>query len=367
MTERGPWVDRMKDPVDEATVHRIWRGMEQRRRRGPRPGFARYWVLGGGAVVAAASLLLAWRPIVVTPTVAPVEAGALRRGGGVRLVAGERFTSPVELNDGSRIIPGNGAAIEVLENTRSALTLVVEEGRTRFEVSPGGPRRWTLECGLARVEVVGTIFTVDRTAERVRVAVERGTVLVRSPHLRDGATRVTRGAHVEVSPPDEETRRREVVRPTAPEEPRREVPEGASFEVDPAEDPVGRARSASRPLSEWLAHADEARAVGDLSRAEQTLVEGLALHPHDPNRALAWFTLGRVRRAGPDSSGAARAFDRALAEGLPRALVEEAMIRSVESHARAGESAAAARVARAHQARFPDSARRSEIDEQLIP
>ncbi len=398
MTERGPWIERLEDPVDERAVHRIWRGVEARRRAPSRAGL---WIAGGALAAAAALLLWLWPS---APTAAP---GPLARAeGGAPLAAGDRVSAAVALSDGSRIAPSEGAQVEVLESTGEAVTAVVGEGRTRFEITPGGPRRWSLECGLARVEVVGTVFTIDREASRVRVAVERGTVLVRSHHLRDGAVRVTAGEQVEVraprpeSPsvarnvgapdveaPDVEAPDVEAPDVEAPdvEAPDVEAPDVEAPDVDPASgteaatpsidravrppaatEPVGE--PAPRPLSAWLRDADQARAAGDPARAERILVEGLALHPRDRDRGLAWFTLGRVRASrGHDPSAAAQAFDRALAEGAPRALLDEAMTRSVEAHVAAGEHAAARRVADAHRARFPASASRALVDRLAPP
>jgi ferric-dicitrate binding protein FerR (iron transport regulator) len=63
-------------------------------------------------------------------------------------------------------------------------------GRARFAVKPGhGP--FAVRSGAVRVEVVGTIFVVDRReAEETLVAVHRGTVNVTDPHgkvqVKDG-------------------------------------------------------------------------------------------------------------------------------------------------------------------------------------
>ena len=56
-------------------------------------------------------------------------------------------------------------------------------GGVRFEVEPDGPRRWTIETGLATVEVVGTVFEVERAPGAVDVRVERGVVVVRGERV----------------------------------------------------------------------------------------------------------------------------------------------------------------------------------------
>ena len=57
-----------------------------------------------------------------------------------------------------------------------------------------------ISTALASVEVIGTRFSVERAEDLVRVRVERGVVLVRSTHLRDGVARVEAGEGLDIRP-----------------------------------------------------------------------------------------------------------------------------------------------------------------------
>ena len=69
------------------------------------------------------------------------------------------------------------------DNSASAVSFSLDAGRVRFDIRPGGPRRWTVKSGGVTVTVLGTCFTVERTETHTTVSVERGKVRVRA----DGA------------------------------------------------------------------------------------------------------------------------------------------------------------------------------------
>src|SRR5262249_13350397 len=81
------------------------------------------------------------------------------------------------------------------------ITVLLQQrrGSVLYDVRPGGPRRWTIECGLATVEVIGTAFRIDRTSLRVHVEVFRGVVLVRGERVPDRAARLTAGMSLDVT------------------------------------------------------------------------------------------------------------------------------------------------------------------------
>jgi len=244
-----------------------------------------------------------------------------------------------------------------------------------------------LECGLATVEVVGTRFTVERTARLVRVSVERGIVIVRGERVRDRVQRLTAGQSLEVDDGS--------VSAQAPsargEAPQASVPApfapvrtpsisaapyapsshewrgleqsgdhaGAYAELGPA----GIASAATgASVGDLLALADVARLSGHPADAVGPLTRAITEHPEDPKAPLAAFTLGRLQL---DALGhpalAADAFTRALALGLPQSLQEDAYARLVEARARAGDSAEAAAAAQEYERRFPSGKRLAEV------
>jgi transmembrane sensor len=316
------------------------------------------------------------------------DRGALSLAGGAEIgslatpdVAGR----DVALSDGSHITLGSDTAIEPLENGPTTFSALVARGSATFDVRPGGPRRWVLECGLATVEVVGTRFTVERTARAVRVSVERGIVLVRGERVRDRVQRLTAGQSLEVSEGELSTEpattddapRGAVSAPSAstrapsvsasgaiPSREWRKLEQRGDHEAAYAA--LGAAgiasAAASASVEDLLALADVARLSGHPADAVTPLTRVLNEHADDAKASLAAFTLGRLQL---DALGhpreAADAFSRALELRLPQSLQEDAYARLVEGRARAGDVAGAAAATQEYERRFPQGERRAEV------
>lgn len=341
MTELPDPIDPLlKDTADEERVRRIWKGIgeKQQRKRGP----------SAGAKIAAVSVLAAAAALLVYVVWAREDAPAPVAHGPLRLENGEPFAAregdlAIELSDRSRI-ELRGARIEPLRNDGDTITLLLARGSARFEVEPGGPRTWTIESGVATVEVVGTVFTVTRGDGWARVEVEHGTVVVRGERVRDRAARLTAGESLLVG-----------------EEQRASAP--APIEPPPAEPP--QARRPPPDAEALMVRADEARRAGDLEQAS-VLLERAAARNADPAAGVAAFTLGRLEldsRHRPDR--AARAFARALSLTLPARMREDASARLVEAHRRTGDAAAADRAARAYLADYPEGRHAARVREAL--
>jgi len=186
---RYPLKDRLQDPVTERALQRVWRGIDDQSPRRPRRRL-RKAVVAALAVLVGAGIGLA---------VHLHQSGPLRLADGRPLRSIDASSEAVlELDDGSRIRLWPGTHFEPIESSASTFTAVLTRGEARFEVRPGGPRRWSIECGLATVEVVGTEFHCRRTADRLRVSVERGTVLVRGEAVPDRVRLLTAGDSLEV-------------------------------------------------------------------------------------------------------------------------------------------------------------------------
>src|SRR5262249_9513780 len=117
----------------------------------------------------------------------------------------------VELSDGSKLDLAAESELVTLENRAHDVVLLFERGRASFSVNPQGHRRWSIECGLATVEVVGTRFTIDRSPSRLFVGVAEGVVLVRGEAVPERVRRLTRGETLEVSSPEGVSSREDVV------------------------------------------------------------------------------------------------------------------------------------------------------------
>ena len=365
------------DPVDEASFQRMWRAVGVRRARSwsARDGRQILW-LGAplaAAGIAAAAIVAAW------PRAATVS--EVRDAGPLRMESAERPVQPlaeilgdVRYDDGSGITPSRGAAIHVVENTGETFATRVDRGLVRFAIEPGGPRRWTVDCGLAVVTVVGTAFEVERSHGRVRIEVTRGRVRVddrvneRTFDLDAGESatieRVSSDASTAV--PNE---REQPVEERQPHEARvnrawstlaREGEYGRAWELLGHEGLARESRRAGAP--DLLALADVARLSGHPAEAVAPLEQLLREHPTDASAGLAAFTLAIVQMDSLSNPAAAtHALDRALAHGLPPALQEDAVARLATARGRAGDAEGAARAAASYLERFPDGTHRAEV------
>lgn len=336
-----PIREALADELDEASIARLWRGTRERlsARRGGALGRPWALVLVGSAAVAAVALL-AW-PRASTP-------GPLTRAGGeaVQSVRTEAQSERIELVDGSSIELGPRSALAVRANDGRRIHTALSRGRARFTVTPGTGRRWTVDCGVARVEVVGTVFTLEHRREGLWVEVEHGRVRV---HVGSGSMELGAGEHrlvdapaprndpapgaasapPPVSEPEPPPEPAAVVAPRrtprAPEPWRVLAERGAHEEAYRALGPTGiDARVSGATARELLLMADVARLSGHPADAVPPLERLLAEHPGDPQAPLAAVTLGRLemdtlRRP----ARAVAALERAVTLGVPAALAED--------------------------------------------
>ena len=341
--------DALSDGTSEEEVQRIWVGVQRRRVRSAatphRKGLAVAGLLGALAM----AMLLVFSLAGMRQS---APGALLTRDGRAPATIGADQPVALDFNDGSRLELGPGAELEVLENTGHSLVSALRRGRVGFQVNPGGPRRWTIEAGLATVEVVGTRFVLNRTAAALEIEVERGIVLVRGERVRDRVQRLEANQRLVVSdgssPPG-------VVESRAPSAQADDLAEAAGGEsISPSSQAInipaqhGRAPS----IDELLLLADARRRSGDLAGAETLLRRAIALHTGNPRAALAAFTLGRLLFEGRPRE-AAQAFGQCLALSPPAALAEDALARLAEAEARGGRLAQARRAADEYQRRYP--------------
>jgi len=370
----------------DLTWQRIASSRDKKRRRWMLP-----IALAAGAATAACAVLLLGR-----------DPGPLHLASGAPIsqLATESGTR-LPLSDGSQLLLRSQTQLLPLANSGTTFRCELLGGEVTFDVVPGGPRRWTVQAGLADVEVVGTRFTVTRSSTALSVEVERGAVRVRENTGRRGEHFLVTGQKLTLreasattsSPPSpgpeqHERSSQEVLGPAryplhvpAPQRPSR-VP--ASSGASPSErkreedgvrwqevmassgakaafDLLGEAGfddrvASSRDVEELLLLADTARSAGRPRSALAPLERILNRHPDHPSAALAAFTLGKVRLdALADPGGAAVAFDQALGLGVPHALKEEAWVRLVEARLRSGDRRGAERAAAEHRLHFPTS------------
>lgn len=345
--------------VDERAVQRMWHGIAARspalaaRERRPRVAA---WA---GLVVALVVVLgfVVWDRQVLAP-----PPGVLLTSDGVPFegleAAEEDQVKTVALAEGSRIEVSPGARVEALASTPSELVLLVRRGRARFSVTPGGPRRWLIETPAARVEVVGTILSVEAAERSVRVHVEEGAVLVRSAWLPDAVRRLEAGHSLSLEPPEPAPAEPRSAAPVEPSGLARAEPPPSRAPA-PARETGGGARARKRPndgdaTRRLWADADRARRAGQPAAAARLLERLLREHPEDEQAALGAFTLGALYA---DELGqpepAAQAFRRALALGIPSVLRDACYVRWAESARAAGDVAGVRRAAEEYAKKYP--------------
>lgn len=396
----------LDDRLPESRVHALWLGIDAARGRRGVP-VRRAWALALGSAIAAAVLAF-W---VMRPQ-APGPLG-LADGHEVPAVIDVGAPATFAFSDGSRIEVRAGAHLDVLEATARAFGLALRRGEAVFDVQPGGPRTWRIECGDVTVEVVGTHFTVTRAPGSLRVAVERGAVLVRGDAVPDRVVRLSAGESIVISlrpapsiaaalpepiglPPDPHaTARTEMANAPVPDPiataPSAEVGRqkvGAAAEPPVAAvargEPVAAAigggpepaasstaafvlpeSSPSAPTADaLLEEADRVRRAGRFKDAARLLERALEVHPSEDRAALAEFSLGRLYLDSlGDPSAASRHFARALSRHLPATLDEDARARLVEALARSGDSRAAADAAARYRALYPGGRRLRDVDQ----
>lgn len=314
----------LRSSVDEAAVARMWRRIRDQRRVRNTTWLA---MLGWGAIGACIAVLAFGVVRIGTPEThsvlnAQVPASVSRSTElhlGIADVARDGEPMIWLLPDGSRLTFQPDTRWEPLSVSPTDLISSLRRGSTLFEVKPGGPRRWVIQAGPVSIEVIGTVFTVERDEKRVAIAVERGAVLVRGEPVPDKVQKLIAGQRIEVSLVDERRANDEESKPSA------------SAETPGAREP-----------QRLLALADGARLSGHPADAVPPLERLIKEHPERPEAALAAVTLGRIFL---DQLGrprdAARAFERALALGAPQGLRGDVQARLVEAYERAGDAVAA--------------------------
>ncbi len=288
--------------------------------------------------------------------------------------------------DGSRIHLEARSSLRVLSNGGGSFVTKLDEGEAAFHVTPGGPRRWIVEAGDVTVEVVGTVFSVNRDSEGVSVAVERGIVLVRG-QVPGGEIRLTRGQKVSTRPAslqlsaeidlpskkpastkheqsDADPSRAISLSDLADETPRGDdaSKEDSSAEEQkrstpasaPTEPQAERSEAAADPtrlsLDELLEHADVARREGKNEQAASYFyLASLRASSGDSRRGMAALSFARI---SSDQGAIVRTLIRGLSS-MPPSLREPALARLVRAAQKAGNTSLATKYARVYLGEFP--------------
>jgi transmembrane sensor len=399
----------LREPIDAQAIRRMWLVVD--RRWQPQPGYRRRFprsalascVMLAAALLAAFLIAANWRARPFTR--GPLAPLALDDGRPVpKLVAPPHGSANVRFDEGSQLEMQPGAVIEPLVNAPDAVTWLLLQGRITFDVKPGGPRRWSIESGLATVEVVGTRLTLERVDHQLIVEVEHGIVLVRGERVPNRVQRLTAGERLALHDEHEDLGASTLPHTLAaqadsgvqssdlrPAQVAPSVPRAAN-QVAAASDAARTGTSRDRAkrdgatpdgetrdgetrdgetrddavVDDLLKQSDDARSAGRLAAAASVLAELVRVHASNARTPAAAFTLGKIRLDGlGDASGAASAFNAALRLGLPAELEEDAYLRLVEARSRAGDEAGARAAAEAYETRYPGGSRRAAMERWL--
>lgn len=370
MTSSAPLREALRDPFSEGDLARLWPAIEARRARGRRL-FAGASVLVMAGAAAATAFALAVPPRASASRLGPLH---LATGAAVRPLDGAAGAPVVTFDDRSRLELSAEARVEPSRNDDRVFEATLVRGRARFDVTPRGPRRWTIDCGLARVTVLGTSFVLDRAPERLRVEVVHGLVRVEGERVEGRVRVLSDGESIDVvtAPPPAPIA---VVAPVAPPAARARVLPApreawrdlaAQRDFDRAYDALGPGGTSARAAT---ATADDLLALGEVAHRSHHYAEAASLyarfvaaHRTHPQAAVVGFTLGRIQL---DQLGASRqaaaTFADALALGVPRYLQEDVHARRVEALSRAGDRDGARAAAEAYLQLFPDGRRAADV------
>jgi transmembrane sensor len=308
-----------------------------------------------------------------------------------------RMLLPLKLADGSRVKAlANGAAVSVEGNEPKRIHLRLDAGGARFDVIPDKQREFTVRAGSVEVAVLGTVFDVERGEGRVRVAVSRGKVRVRTGVTASGsiATAIVKAGESQwfddVAPKEHtiasaDHGQQPTAAGTSPltaakqapgrgrhlsqlrdrnREDRDETPRAAWRSLSQSGDYEGAYRLLQQSTVEdddsgaLLDAADAARLSGHPQVAVTYLRKVLDQHRESPVAPLAAFTLGRVllERLGQPSE-AADAFATARQLAPNGSLAQDALAREVEAWSKAGRPDDAYRRAQDYVETYPKGRR----------
>jgi transmembrane sensor len=346
---------------DEGDIERTWRRLVRKRRRRA----LRWTVLGTGA--AALSLVAVLAAIEGRRTSAERAAEQVaEHSTKADAVKPSEPAGALRLADGSRVFPLQAqSAVKVTQESARQTTLEVTRGGARFEVVPNPGRTFSVAAGGVTVTALGTVFTVDRVADRVGVVVTRGEVLVDwrlgTRHLRAGED----GWFPPLVIAAPEAREHAAVAPVPSSGRARARTAGAETPPPPAAD-AAAARADASAAALLLAAADEARLAGRSEEGATLLQRVVREHAGDPRAPVAAFSLGRLllrelRR--PEEAARAFASARALAPTGP--LAEDALAREVEAWTAAGAQARARARADEYLRLYP-AGRRAQAVSRLV-
>lgn len=374
----------LRDPADERTLQRMWTQIEvrrtERRRRIPA------WSLGIAVAAATAVTLmvvideLPWQASQPLQLSNGHEPGILETKGPRR--------AHWQFSDGSKLVVAPHTRLRVVRNTPTAMVMALEQGRARYVVEKRTERTWQVDCGLAIVEVTGTKFWAERLEHEVKVAVQEGSVLVRSPYLARGAQTLRASEQVTINKPLPPVPKQSVsspvslptptarTHPVAPEpvptEPKltwqQAAAQGDFAQVATIVDAQGLERTLEAIVDpETLIQlSDSLRIAGRYRQAVQALRYFNQRFSQDPRASQVAFSLGKLYLEQlRDPRQAAQVFEDLVEHGAPAGLIDDVYLRWIEALVKSGQKSKAKLVADDYIQKYPSGHRIQDIKQWL--
>jgi transmembrane sensor len=276
----------------------------------------------------------------------------------------EEKSVALAFRDGTRMVVGRQAKIDLKEIRPHGASLAIEKGTLNVDVVHQDDSRWNIVAGPFGILVTGTKFdaTWDPASNQLTIAMFEGTVRVSGPCVDEALpapeTRVYR------CPPDRRPQPGPASTPQ-PSDPTPKKPGAALGGNSPST--VGRTTPAPSPIprvpddapsteavacGSLLAQADEARIAGDRARASSLYLQLRSQFPGTEAASRSAFLLGRAAQSSGALDEAARWFETAVREGS--GLAEEALGRLLELEQARGNAPRAHKLSLDYLQRFPN-------------
>lgn len=315
---------------------------------------------GGAAIVVAALAFGAWglgtifgaektRPAVLTG----ISFDEVSPSGGYG-------QSVLSLADGSVAVLDEGSVVDTQIQTPTLVRLAQRRGRVHYDVKASAGRVFVVHVGAYQVRVLGTVFSVRLTTERMHVDVEQGQVeiedsdrtLVLGPGERVDLPRAGSAVGMSVAPP--------VSGVQASSGGPAPLEQGETGDREAEESPVPDEKDLPS-VAALLRQADRARSAGRLRDAALALRTVIRSHKRDPRVPSASFMLGRVERRRGKHAAAARAFRQTWKRAPSSALAEDARAEEALSWKAAGAQDRAIEAATTYLELFPKGTHRARV------
>jgi transmembrane sensor len=297
-----------------------------------------------------------------------------------------RSEHTLRLADGSRAeLMGEHSELEVMHNVKGRVGLRLVSGRAHFEVVPDATRSFVVEAQPYRVEVIGTVFDVERGDREVGVSVTRGKVRVYGPlgaedlvagQIKRFERVPTSGAAAPKAAEETEAIEEEPADEAATSEEHAATRQRArgskhalgagtgwrslsqSGQYDAAFESLNAGSAVEDEPAALMDAADAARLSGHAPHAVRYLAQVVSRHRKSPVAPLAAFTLGRVyldQLGQPHKAAEAFELSRTLAPN--DALAQDALAREVEALSKGGNAQKAYARAQEYLRRYPNGQR----------